>query len=56
MADVVETSPNAEVHRAIRLLQVKGVTLVQIHHQLVEVFTAHCNVKETCVDGKVLSF
>jgi len=52
MAGVVETSPNAEVHGAIGLLHVKGIALVQIHHQLVEVFTAHCDVKETRVDGK----
>ena len=45
-------SPNAEVHSAIGLLHVKGFALMQIHHQLVEVFTAHCDVKETRVDGK----
>jgi hypothetical protein len=34
---------------------VKGVTVVKIHHQL-EVFTAHCSVKETHVGGKGAKF
>jgi len=56
MAGIVETSSNAEVHGTIALLHTKGVALVQIYHQLVEVFTAHCDVKETCVDGKRAKF
>ena len=56
MAGVVETWPNAEVHSAIRLLHVKGIALVQFHHQLVEVCTAYCNVKETVWIEKVQSF
>ena len=55
-AGIAETSPNAEVHSAIRLLHEKGFMLVQIHHQLVEVFAAHCSVKETHVGGKGAKF